>query len=106
MVFSSDQLEKRKPLKTRLLTDDELKEAAKRSEVFRKNHDWLNKHWKGLLQEHPNKWVLVVNEKPVLFADSLGELIRESLARGYEKDCPARGHLDPDPPIWVFAAVA
>ena len=51
------------------------KRIAKKLKRFTQDNEFVSKHWKKLLKQHPDQWIAVLGGKVTVFADDLETLI-------------------------------
>jgi hypothetical protein len=76
-------------------------EIAREIAQHRRDEEFLQERWKKLLAEHPDKWVVVLDEAIIGFADNPGDaakMLAENRGRGVLR------RLDPDPRPLILAS--
>ena len=69
-----------------------------RGDLFRQVVDFFTSHEKALIAEHPHEWVVVLQDKSLLFGTSPEDVMAEAARTGRRDLVVIVRYLDPNPP--------
>ena len=110
MVVICNDPERRKPAKT--LSEEETAELIERlggAEALKKSFadfravtNRLLQDRSVLIEQYPNKWVLMSKDGPLAFGDTFEEVREYARANGLSNPHVVIEYLDPDPPLMIL----
>lgn len=69
---------------------------------FERDGDYLDQHYEELLEQYPEQWVAIYNQRVVAHAKDIWELVRQVREGGIPPGDIFQSYLTKNPPEWIL----